>query len=84
MSEGQLFDTELILTTYMLDVVQPFEREDEEPQVQLVTYKVLGKDPGDALDRFFNHEAGVVMYEGDIVDRILVGVEQAAAPIDVS
>lgn len=61
------------LQAFIIDVVQPAEQD----KVQLVSYKVLAYNPDHALERFFKEEAGVVFYEGDVVDRIAVGLERA-------
>ncbi len=87
--ESKLEGGSLVLNTYLIDVVRPV-RESEDtpaeeakgPQVQLVTYKVLASNPNEALQKC-SDDAGVIVQEGDIVDRIMVGIEQAQMAIDV-
>lgn len=76
---------ELILTKYLIDIVKAVEAEEYEgAKVQLVTYSVLAGSADEAVQRFFHDEAGVVMYEGDIVDGIFIGIQAASdQPIDV-
>lgn len=77
------------LNTYIIDVVRPkralvpidppdgtSDLVDGGPKVQLVSYAVVAPNPNEAMRRFFEEEAGEIIYEGDIVDRIAVGIEQ--------
>lgn len=61
---------ELILHNFLLDVVQPMPI----GKVQMITYKVLASSPDHAVKRFFNEEAGIIVFQGEVVDRILVGM----------
>lgn len=74
----------IALRGFLIDVVQPVEdssenwsdeRDEYVKKVQLITYKVLARDPQHAMQRFFQEEAGVEVYKGDISDRIIVGIQ---------
>lgn len=73
-------DNSLELNAYLIDIVRAVQgvERGQDPQVQLVTYKVLAKDASQAIQRFFNEEAGVIIYEGEAVDSILTGIELEA------
>jgi hypothetical protein len=69
---------------FLIDVVQPvvlsIEEDMEEgyradAKVQLITYKVLARDPQHAMQRFFQEEAGQEVYRGEMSDRIVVGIQ---------
>lgn len=68
----------VILNNYLLDVVGAVQHKDGEPQVQMTTYVVAAENPEHALRRFFDEEAGEVFYEGEVVDRILIGIDLKA------
>lgn len=58
-------------TTSDIDMVVEYRN----PQVQIVTYKVLAQNPEHAMRRFFEEEAGVEVYRGDLSDAIVVGMQ---------
>lgn len=71
------------LQNYLIDIVQPVLVNDEEakeydiPQVQLVTFGVLGESAEHAYQRFIDEEAGEIIFEGEVTDRIIVGLQAA-------
>ncbi len=83
--------SELVLTAYTIDIVEAqddlvwYEEHKQyvhEPKVRMVTYKVLGMNPQHAMHRFFNEEAGEIIHTGEVVDRIMVGIDYAQPVID--
>ncbi len=75
--------TGVMLQSYLIDTVQAVEvagigEVDGNPvnvsKVQMITYKVLAQTPDHALKRFTQEGAGVIVYQGDIVDKILIGM----------
>lgn len=67
---------DLTLNKFIIDVVQP--NIDTGAHVQLISYMVLAPTAEEAMRRFFDEEQGSIIYEGDIVDRILIGIQEAA------
>jgi hypothetical protein len=80
---------EIILTSFEIDTVRVhpsafLEDGVQKHKVQTLTYSVLGQDANHALHRFFHEEAGTVIYEGDPVDSIVIGMNVAEQqPVEV-
>lgn len=72
---SNMIEGALVLHPFLIDVVKPVQFESQDPQVQLVTYKVLAQNPDHAIKRFFEEEAGVEVYRGDLSDAIVVGMQ---------
>lgn len=71
----------LELNGFYIDTVRVVpESLDDEPKVQMVRYSVLASDAEDALKRFFEDEAGVVVEETDPTDLIVVGMGPSGPP----
>jgi hypothetical protein len=69
------------LNRYLIDIVRPGHIPDVVGPVgvQLVSYSVLAETAEAAYERFMNDEnAGVVVYEGDIADSVVVNLEQVS------
>jgi hypothetical protein len=79
-TDTKFIEGALVLHPFLIDVVKPVEYWDEDTdetsqKVQLVTYKVLAQSPDHAIKRFFEEEAGVEVYRGDLSDAIVVGMQ---------
>lgn len=73
--------TELILTNFLIDTVQSAG----EDKVVMKTYAVLGSSADEAFRRFMQDQAGTIVYEGEPVEAIVVGMQlanEAAQPVD--
>lgn len=81
MTDSKMIEGALVLHPFLIDVVKAVQFESQDPQVQLVTYKVLAQNPDHAIKRFFEEEAGVEVYRGDLSDAIVVGMQVDAAGI---
>lgn len=75
------------LNNYLIDIVRPAEVFDGftceggesvfKPQVQLVTYGVLASSAEEAYRRFIEEEAGAIVFEGEVTDSVVVGIQIA-------
>lgn len=76
---------ELLLHTFLIDTVSSVEKDVEDDEsasgwsrgaaVQMKTYAVVAPDPQEAFRRFTEEQAGEVVYTGDIVNAVIIGIQ---------
>lgn len=68
------------LNTYMIDTVRLVESgpwdENHSCGVQMVTYTLIAESAEEALRLFTEKEVGRIVFEGEIVDSVIVGIEK--------
>lgn len=78
-----------VLRAFLIDTVVAVSEESEEhpygkPQVRMVRHSVLGRNAQEAINRFVNEDAGVVVEEAEMTDMVIVGLTAGEATIDIA
>lgn len=81
-----------VLRAFLIDTVVATSEEPDDldygaygkPQVRMVRHSVLGRNAQEAINRFVNEDAGVVVEEAEMTDMVIVGVTAGDATIDIA
>lgn len=84
-----------VLKTFFIDTVLAVSEDPDsvaissvggfgKPQVQMVRHSVLGRNAQEAINRFVNEDAGVVVEEAEMTDMVIVGVSAGSGTIDIT
>lgn len=65
------------LNKYGIDTVRIVEDKDGNPGVQVITYAILGPTAEEAYHRFMEGGDYPVIFEGEVADRIVIGIGPA-------
>lgn len=69
------------LQIYLIDVVVLVPAtEEKQAGVQMLSYSVAGRSAEHAFERFVDEGAGEVVFRGEVVPSVVIGIEKYVAP----
>lgn len=65
------------LNKYGIDIVRIVKDEEGNPGIQVFTYGIVGRSAEEAYHRFMDGGDFPIIFEGEVVDRIVIGIGPA-------